>query len=418
MNGIPFQFSFEDNAVTAVSGNDLSFWEKIPGEEPQPGDWLVQAVVSSTDPEPTSESRVSKEALEKGAKDLMLMRTVLYNHDNFYPIGRVLKTYATDKELKALIRISKTQPKIWEMIQDGTLDKWSIRGKILKLEPTKSNAVPQRVNPPGIIRDWFLQECSLVSVPAQPKAETKGWWIQKNWRSIDMPNEDLLDEDVKKEEETLPEIEPEDFELEFEFDKSGPDPIAKAGIDISKLVRLRTLVATALEAAPQQDTPRASIQKNVLKQALQIIDLILGGTYPYPKPFPYPYPKPKEGKKAEDVEEDEDKKKKEKEKEEDKEKTKSADEGDVKKDGDMDLTKVISETLKPVVEIVQKNSEAIKQLADSIPVRKSGVSKDKDEEEKEIKKSIEELEKLDPVDRLTTIMAFANGEKVQTKEKE
>jgi len=406
---IPFQFSFQERALR-VAGEPQTLiekWKEVPGEEPVKGDWLVEACISSSAPEPVSKDRISKKALEKGAQDLLTMRTVLFNHDPNIPIGRILKTRVEDGELKALLRISKTRPEFWEMIKDGTLEKWSVRGTILELDADPSWQLAPEGRPQGEILDWFLKESSLVAVAAQPKAVTKGWWVQKDWR-------DEMSENVSVQEHQTPEVHPEslantpeavpepepEITLEYEIEKSGPEPLAKAGIAKEQLERLKNNLEKALEAKIWNERVEQAI-----RAALALIDLVIEGTYPYPKPYPYPYPPPKSQKGEGMVTEPSGEEEKEggdsmpdqnpqqtpnlqvQEPENQSPPTSNPEQegpkGEAMKSDKSDemaeikkAIQVLMNEVKKTAEIAKSNAESLKTLRQEVPVRKSSLSED------------------------------------------
>jgi len=297
---IPFQFSFEKDALR-VADSLPDEWANVPGEQPIKGDWLVAAAVSTTGPEPFTKDRISPEAIKQGVNQLLQMRTVLFNHDPMRTIGRILKARDHNGRLETLIRISKTEPEIWEKITEGVLSKWSIRGKVQEMEPDPSGTSGSTGRPEGLIRSWLLKEASLVSVPAQPKAETAGWWVQKDWRDVmgkesnDVvkdTGQNTLEDSISSEENEsqVPEVveEVDEFLVENEVTKEGPQPTGNVAVSVDNLLRLKRNLETVLAAAESNKEQDVKVRKNLIKNCLELLELILGGVYPYPYPYPYP----------------------------------------------------------------------------------------------------------------------------------
>ena len=110
---------------------------------------------------------ITDEALELAQHDLLENSTVLYNHNLDREIGKVLESRFTEEGLFVKVQISKTEDEIWSKIQEGILNKFSIRAKVLDREKTYDPELGQMIN---VIKKIKIVEVSVVSVPANSKA--------------------------------------------------------------------------------------------------------------------------------------------------------------------------------------------------------------------------------------------------------
>jgi len=148
---------------------------EIEKHTPSKGKWIVEGYGSTSDLD-AQDHIVSPEAIKMGAECLMQYNTVLFNHDPDRPIGKIEFTEAQDTKLFMKVAISKTEPKLWEQIKDGTLSKFSIRGKITDYDINKNELTGREI---VIIKGMELHEVSLVSVPANVHAKSLNWYVEK-----------------------------------------------------------------------------------------------------------------------------------------------------------------------------------------------------------------------------------------------
>ena len=139
------------------------------------GTWIVEGYASTSDLD-AQRHIVDPEAIKMGAESLKRYDTVLFNHDPNRPIGKVLHSEATDGGLLVKVAVSKTEPKIWDQIKEGTLSKFSIRGQITDSEIREDQLTKEEI---FVIKGMELHEISLVSVPANPHARSLAWYIEK-----------------------------------------------------------------------------------------------------------------------------------------------------------------------------------------------------------------------------------------------
>ena len=134
------------------------------------GDRVVVGYASTFDVD-TDNAQITREALENAKDDLLEYSTVLFNHDMNQPIGKVIETEVDDIGLLVKVILSKNEDDIWKKIEEGIINKFSIKGRALDIQPLGGDV--QQVN------KIKLYEVSLVSVPANVEAQTISHWIAK-----------------------------------------------------------------------------------------------------------------------------------------------------------------------------------------------------------------------------------------------
>lgn len=139
------------------------------------GRWIVEGYAATTDFD-MQEDIITEEAISASAKDLLENSTVLHNHNPDEAIGKVLESQARPGGLFLKILISKTAPEIWQQVQEGVLNKFSVRGKILE---ARKEWVERLKKFARLILKMRLVEVSLVAVPANPKARAIRWYVEK-----------------------------------------------------------------------------------------------------------------------------------------------------------------------------------------------------------------------------------------------
>ncbi|MEM1672673.1 MAG: HK97 family phage prohead protease [Archaeoglobaceae archaeon] len=138
--------------------------------------FIVEGFIATTHLDTTND-KITKEALEKAIEFIKNSGyfTVLFNHDLNRPIGRII-----DLELRQIddenygiyvkVLISSTETEIIQKIKEGILTKFSIGayGTIEYDEEENCN----------IIKELYIFECSLVSVPANPNAKVVDYFVK------------------------------------------------------------------------------------------------------------------------------------------------------------------------------------------------------------------------------------------------
>lgn len=150
---------------------------------------------------------LAEEALRSAADDLIKNSTVLLNHDQQQPIGKVTQAQFDKNGLLIDALISQAEQEIIQKIKEGVLNKFSIRGQVLERERRFMPELKRAVN---YITRVSLIEVSLVSIPANPEAKAIGWYVSKALEEKDqktqgtvsheggnsMPGEDVVIEEI------------------------------------------------------------------------------------------------------------------------------------------------------------------------------------------------------------------------------
>jgi HK97 family phage prohead protease len=172
MKGIPFKAPI---AVKSIN-------------ETKEGRRFVAGFAATTDIDRENEM-FSKEALQEAAKDL-IKTTLLFNHNPDKPIGRIeeAKAEELDGKMGLFIKASLFTPKessgefaklandIWEMLQQGTIGYFSVKGL---LEDYESRLDKTRNKLIKVLKKVKLYEVSLVSLPENPEAKVLSYFIEK-----------------------------------------------------------------------------------------------------------------------------------------------------------------------------------------------------------------------------------------------
>jgi HK97 family phage prohead protease len=135
------------------------------------GDWVILGYATTFDMKEDG-IEITKAALENAKDDLLEYSTVLFNHNLDRPIGKIIETDVDDVGLLIKMVLSKEEEEIWKKVQDGTINKFSIQGRIVESEPIGEEST--RVN------KIKLYEAGLVSVPGDVKSKTISWWVARS----------------------------------------------------------------------------------------------------------------------------------------------------------------------------------------------------------------------------------------------
>jgi len=111
---------------------------------------------------------------KEGAADLSRLNeigVVLYNHDRYYVIGRIIKAWAENNRLEAEIEIDSDEKSetVFQKMKSGTLKGVSVGYTVGSWEEVAANNMSSDgrfAGPCSIARNWTPLEVSIVSVPA------------------------------------------------------------------------------------------------------------------------------------------------------------------------------------------------------------------------------------------------------------
>lgn len=143
--------------------------------EAERGDWIVEGYAATSDFDLQGDVLI-EEALKASENDLLENSTVLYLHKADQPCGRILETVVHGALMWVKMLVSKTRPDIWQMVKEGTINKFSIAGKVLDFAIRE---IPQIGRAVRLVKRMYLTHLALVSVAGQPKALVLNHYIQK-----------------------------------------------------------------------------------------------------------------------------------------------------------------------------------------------------------------------------------------------
>jgi len=236
---------------------------------------------------------IARDALSE--EDLKQRPTLLFNHDQNRPIGRVVRSKIDDKGLFIVGVIDSTEKEIQQKIMSGTLSRFSIRGRIMRSHAEWRKETQKNVD---VIDELKTLEVSVVSVPAVAESEIQKWYLQRNFelKGGDSMGEqrDVEAKDITREDEAQDEY---DEELVLEGDGTVE---LLLGLD----ERMNDLIERVDNFEAAANDLKAVIEK--LNAIDKKIDEVLKKLKKYPYPYPYPA-------KKRDVEESADEKSEEEE---------------------------------------------------------------------------------------------------------
>jgi HK97 family phage prohead protease len=130
--------------------------------------WIIRGYAATSDLDRQNDV-ISKEALDNAVENLKQNTTVFYEHKHDEPpVGKIVNAGVDSNGLWIEAFISKTRPDIWQLIQEGILNKFSIGGKLLKSSKKFDTKSKQEYN---YVEDIEILEVSIVGLPANPAAE-------------------------------------------------------------------------------------------------------------------------------------------------------------------------------------------------------------------------------------------------------
>jgi len=331
---------------------------KAQHDDEDDGKWIVEGFASTSDVDEEGDV-VAEEALAAAVDDLKKYPVVFYNHNTDRPIGRVLEArYVPGSGLFVKVQISKTEPEIWQKIQEGVLCRFSIRAVIESAEERWSEELKRMVR---VVKKMSIREISIVSLPANPNAKVLNWYIEKALREVTEMRPEVFkpvyelvaklnsDEMAAELRERFDHIVKSLDEIVAEWDESqNVQALKDIAQEVDKIRQLESNEVTqghlidlvkALNAltedtgseepstsgedneemkSEEEEAEKAQDVEEVVKKCLFLVDKLLAGAenekekamlqeikallgrlvgkkYPYPSPYPYPYPGP-EGK--------------------------------------------------------------------------------------------------------------------------
>lgn len=146
---------------------------EIKKQEAEDDNFFVEGFASTSDLDDQGDI-ITFPALKKAAKGLLKdFTTALFNHDQDRPIGKIVEAEAIEgKGLRVKIQISGAEAEIRRKVEEGIINKFSIRGRALKIERKFDESKDVML---FIIHEIELVEVSLVSLPANRQARVTGF---------------------------------------------------------------------------------------------------------------------------------------------------------------------------------------------------------------------------------------------------
>jgi len=213
---------------------------------------------------------IARDALNE--EDLKQRPTLLFNHDQNRPIGRVVSSKVDDKGLFIVGVIDSTEKELQQKIMSGTLSRFSIRGRIMRSHAEWRKDLQKNID---VIDELKTLEVSVVSVPAVAEAEIQKWYLQRNFNE----GGDSMSEQKKDEAKDITRENGAPEEDEFVLEDDGTIELL-LGLD----ERVNDLVdkISTFEAA-------ANDLKAVMEK-LSAIDKKIDEVLKKLEKYPYPYP--------------------------------------------------------------------------------------------------------------------------------
>lgn len=343
---------------------------------------------------------IKEEALDGSVDDLMENTTVLFNHDPNRAIGKVLAAKKKQVEgtlgLWVKVLISKSESKIWKQIQEGILNKFSIRGKVEKARKEFVESLGRIAN---VIYKMKLIENSIVSLPANPKARALVAYVSKALSEFEKEGGSIAMDEFLKELLTAA-ISLEDYQKEFgDFCTAKKVDVEKAtdeelGMVFGEFVKQSDHAVAVTEAIAAAEMLLEKLPDDLKEAGQKLMDALnkvrgtLTARYPYPKP------------KANDEEKDKEEEKGKKEKDDDEEE-KGAGDSDKDKEKDEEKEKKEKQDDEEEEEEEEKKKEdeepatLIRRLISLLSRDKAKADKAEDEKEEEEKGKKEKDEEDD-----------------------
>jgi len=215
------------------------------------GTWVIEGIATTADLD-VDGLYISEEALIGAENDLKKYTTLLYNHDRDKEIGKILEVNYDPEQRALMIKalISKTVPDIWQKVQEGVLNKFSVSGTALDFTEKFIKGLDKVVQ---YVNQMRLFETSLVTVPADASARTLAFYVEKSMKEINKESK-MASKKVKKEEKKIEKSQEEDVKKEETLNRD-----AKA-LDI-----LVTSVEDALNSEERD------VQTNTLRSVLDFL---------------------------------------------------------------------------------------------------------------------------------------------------
>lgn len=111
--------------------------------------------------------QMSLDMLRRAGSDLLQYRTVLVNHNEDMPVGKVLQTELRGERLWVRIEISQSADLIWSLIREGVLTQFSVKAYVFDAEYDFSIELDK---PTRLAKRGMCFDVSVVSSGSNPDA--------------------------------------------------------------------------------------------------------------------------------------------------------------------------------------------------------------------------------------------------------
>lgn len=266
-------FSRFENGLFQATGQFIASTDTKPFKDFAKQGELIVAGYATTFDIGLEGAVIARDALNE--EDLKQRPTLLFNHDQNRPIGRVVSSKIDDKGLFIVGVIDSTEKELQQKIMSGTLSRFSIRGRIMRSHAEWRKDLQKNID---VIDELKTLEVSVVSVPAVAEAEIQKWYLQRNFNE----GGDSMSEQERDEVRDVIEA-TEEFEDEFELADDGTLELL-LGLD----ERVNDLVDKIgdFEAATNEIKNEIKPVMDKLGVIERKIDEVLKKLEKYPYPYP------------------------------------------------------------------------------------------------------------------------------------
>jgi len=374
-----------DNGLFQINPDFIRAPEDVTQKIARPGE-LVIAGYATTYDKGLDNAIISRKALTNASQDLKKRKTVLFNHNQDLPIGRIHEAKLDDKGLFVTAVIDRSEEKIQDKIRSGTLNKFSIRGRILSSHEEWDENSNKATS---VIDDLKLLEVSVVSVPAVDEAEIQSWYVQRSANddaftslqrdvTLEQGGDSMGDKKTEELETQEKEVKEEDLTPEEE----GTEELMEA-VESSQLELLLDLDERVSSLVERTDELLKAANLDAIMKKLDDVMAMLEKIWDKLEKYPYPYPYPAK---------------------------KSAEEGSAEEGGEEETASAQEKPTSEVLESVRALAEEIKELKETVVVRGEKTEETPDDVVRRFIES-DEYQNAEPSEKMRLLWNFMEKQK-------
>lgn len=253
-----FEFAIPNIQVKAAESEEDKFLGTIEG-------------FAATNDIDRHEEIITSDVLKTGAKSLAENTSVFLNHKwHSLPIGKVLESKFVQSEGKAgifvKVGISKAVPTVFQLVKDGSLNKFSVGGMLTDFEVDEETDI-------GQITGFDIFEVSVVGIPANPAASF-GTALRKTFNSVKQAR--LQSQMTEQDDKKLKEITDQQTALKDELKElKGMFGDINTGVKDMLKDALAPLIAAKASDPPQEPVPQTPVRRSTPLGDPQEPDVIL-----------------------------------------------------------------------------------------------------------------------------------------------